>query len=65
VGSEIVAHFNISGRLWTSKENVEKCFSSLQAWRVEAVGSAPEQSGFAEPPPFNEVPGDYDDDIPF
>lgn len=66
VGSEIVAHFNISGRLWTSKENVEKCFSSLQAWRVEAVGSSSAPNNFDEPPPFNEVPpGDFDDDIPF
>ena len=66
VGSEIVAHFNISGRLWTSKENVEKCFSSLQAWRVEAVGSSSQQNNFDEPPPFNEVPpGDFDDDIPY
>lgn len=65
IGSEIVAHFNISGRLWTSKENVEKCFSSLQAWRVESAGGAAPQNNFDEPPPFDEAPGGFDDDIPF
>jgi hypothetical protein len=37
-GDEIIAHFNISGRLWSSAGKPEKCFTSLQAWRVEPAG---------------------------
>lgn len=39
VGQEIVAHFNLSGRLWNpGNGQPEKCFTSLQAWRLENPG---------------------------
>ncbi|MFT6115428.1 MAG: hypothetical protein ACJARY_001026 [Candidatus Azotimanducaceae bacterium] len=34
VGDEIQAHFNLSGRLWSGNGQNEKCFTSLQAWRI-------------------------------
>lgn len=40
VGQEIVAHFNLSGRLWNpGNGQPEKCFTSLQAWRIESADS--------------------------
>ncbi len=66
-GDDIVAHFNLSGRLWNAPGKPEKCFTSLQAWRVErAGGEAPSFGGdtsgggaFAQSAP------NYDDDVPF
>ncbi|NRB40263.1 MAG: DUF3127 domain-containing protein [Pseudomonadales bacterium] len=40
VGDEVVAYFNLQGRLWQGQGKPEKCFTSLQAWRVEAFGAA-------------------------
>ena len=69
-GDEIKAHFNLSGRLWSGAGKPEKCFTSLQAWKVETV-----EAGMAE---NQAIPsGPYDtmytsdandsgyDDIPF
>ena len=74
IGDEITAHFNFSGRLWTGNGGPEKCFTSLQAWRIEA-GTAGTTAG-AEmgaydqsppPPSFDQSAGldNFDDDIPF
>lgn len=60
-GDEIQVTFNLSGRLWSSGDKPERCFTSLQAWKVSAASDnqAPPQDRFAnEPPPM-------DDDIPF
>ena len=40
IGDEINVHFNLNGRLWNAPGKPEKCFTSLQAWRVQAVGNA-------------------------
>lgn len=37
IGDEIIVHFNISGRLWSGGDKPEKCFTSLQAWRIAAA----------------------------
>jgi hypothetical protein len=36
VGDEIQAQFNLSGRLWSGNGQSEKCFTSLQAWRISS-----------------------------
>jgi hypothetical protein len=67
VGAEIIAHFNLSGRLWAPAGKPEKCFTSLQAWRIEPVGAAPAPAG------GQSFGGDFDgsfsqndyDDVPF
>ena len=68
LGDEINVHFNLSGRLWSGNGKPEKCFTSLQAWRVEAPsanGGPPGQN----PPPIEydqtQSMPDYDEDIPF
>jgi hypothetical protein len=55
IGDEVVATFNLSGRLWAGNGNGEKCFTSLQAWRVESANNnAGAGGGYAQPMP------DYD-----
>ena len=73
VGDEIQAHFNLSGRLWAGNGQGEKCFTSLQAWRIASASDPMDQSNHApddrssdlppSPPPDGD--GNYDDDIPF
>lgn len=67
IGDEIQVHFNLSGRLWSGGGKGEKCFTSLQAWRIQSVGNQPPASqsfddAGTEPPPATD--GEYDD-IPF
>jgi hypothetical protein len=36
IGEEINCHINLRGRLWLDpKTNIEKCFNTLEAWRIE------------------------------
>lgn len=64
LGQEVIAHFNLSGRLWSAPGKPEKCFTSLQAWRVESAGAVAPAGG----PSFNEDPfagQGFDDEVPF
>lgn len=72
LGQEIVAHFNLSGRLWAAQGKPEKCFTSLQAWRIESAdagfgGSAPaggndfDMGGFTP----SSSGSNFDEDVPF
>ncbi|MBN2527935.1 MAG: DUF3127 domain-containing protein [Deltaproteobacteria bacterium] len=64
VGEEINVRFNLSGRLWQGSGKPERCFTSLQAWKVDRLQNSANAEGdnFDEPPPGF---ADYDDDIPF
>lgn len=69
LGDGIKVHFNLSGRLWSGNGKPEKCFTSLQAWRIEKLGA----DGFEQAPPPEAYDqsysapdsANYDDDIPF
>ena len=70
VGDEISAQFNLSGRLWAGNGKGEKCFTSLQVWRIEAATGDSHQPSYeqtAPAPAFDQSPSatDFDDDIPF
>lgn len=66
LGDEIIAHFNFSGRLWSGNGGPEKCFTSLQAWRIESAGGASHTAPSAAPEaaPWSDQ-GFADDDVPF
>lgn len=70
-GDELKVSFNLSGRLWSGSGKPEKCFTSLQAWKIEAEGGAPAetqpsaQGAFDSPPTTNATGNAFDDDIPF
>ena len=67
IGDELSAQFNLSGRLWSANGKPEKCFTSLQAWRVEGMSSQANNYEQMPPPGFDQGPSmsDFDDDIPF
>ena len=63
IGDEIQVMFNLSGRLWSSGDKPEKCFTSLQAWKVAAVSKGDNQELPPESWADNSAP--FDDEIPF
>lgn len=63
VGEEVKVTFNLAGRLWSAPGKPEKCFTSLQAWRVESA-TEDASAGFAQSMPNYDMPS-YDDDVPF
>ena len=79
LGQEIIAHFNLSGRLWAAQGKPEKCFTSLQAWRIESPDAGFGGAGFTDgggfaPSGGNDFnmggftpssSGNFDDDVPF
>ena len=36
VGQKVTVGINLKGRLWTDPKGVEKCFNTLQAWKITA-----------------------------
>ncbi|GAA0408335.1 hypothetical protein GCM10009133_16140 [Cocleimonas flava] len=64
IGDEIQVTFNLSGRLWSSGDKPEKCFTSLQAWKVSAVSGADNQEAPPESWADNGAPP-FDDECPF
>ena len=58
-GEEVNVHFNLNGRLWNAPGKPEKCFTSLQAWRVQRADDA------GAPPSAAQMLDGYDDDVPF
>ena len=77
LGQEIIAHFNLSGRLWAAQGKPEKCFTSLQAWRIESAdagfGGANMDSNTGnntggnsfDVSDFTSSGNNFDDDVPF
>lgn len=72
-GEEITVQFNFSGRLWSGNGKGEKCFTSLQAWKIESAGTNTNDNVYNDaydqsaPPSYSEAPNNssFDDDIPF
>lgn len=65
-GDAIKVAFNLGGRLWNAPGKPEKCFVSLQAWRIEklsagadAVAADDSWGDFSQASPFDS------DDVPF
>lgn len=65
-GQQVEVSFNLRGREWTSPTGEVKYFNTLDAWRIEAVGSYIPQGGStpstAAP---NAVSEDENGDLPF
>ena len=39
VGQLVSVSINLKGRLWTDKEGVEKCFNTIECWKINVVGN--------------------------
>jgi hypothetical protein len=70
-GDELKVYFNLSGRLWSGGGKPERCFTSLQAWKLEAVEApatetqATSPGAYDTPSTANANGSTFDDDIPF
>lgn len=56
VGDEIKVTFNLSGRLWAGNGQGEKCFTSLQCWRIDAVGANMAEAAYDQSPAYAPAP---------
>ncbi|TDI69097.1 MAG: DUF3127 domain-containing protein [Bacteroidetes bacterium] len=69
VDQEVDVHFNLRGRKWTDPKGEVKYFNSLQAWRIDPVGSGPSQAandpGSTQEPAWLNADDNSDDDLPF
>jgi single-stranded DNA-binding protein len=72
VGDEVKVLFNLKGREWTSPQGEVKYFNTIDAWRIEKLGSGQSQQHTQHnsssnentaPPVFNS--SSADDDLPF
>jgi len=43
VGDEVSISINVRGRLWTGNDGVEKCFNTLEGWKIDKGSVAVEQ----------------------
>jgi len=64
IGDEIQAHFNLSGRLWSGTGQNEKCFTSLQAWRISSPSGSSTGSQDSPQNHSQENGSNYDDMSP-
>lgn len=59
VGQNVEVTFFLRGREWTNpKDGVVKFFNSLDAWKIQPIGSAPSNTD-------DEFVAEGDDDLPF
>lgn len=65
VGDSVTAHYNMEGRLWTGADNVEKCFMSLSAWKIEVTHAAGAKAGVDSGKPAPQKEEIVEDDLPF
>lgn len=61
VGEQVNVSINIRGRAWTNPAGETKYFNTLEAWKIERVGGAPQQQAQPSSTPANEE----EDDLPF
>jgi single-stranded DNA-binding protein len=45
VGEPVKVSINLRGREWVNPQGETKYFNSIQGWRIEKAGDAPQQSG--------------------
>ena len=64
-GDEVKVAFNLGGRLWTPPGKPERCFVSLQAWRIEKLSGVANQDTAGGWGDFDQTPPPNDDDFPF
>ena len=74
IGDEIKVLFNLKGREWVSPQGETKYFNTIDAWRIEKIGSGqssqqsnshsqPSSMETGAPPVFTST--SVDDDLPF
>lgn len=64
IGDAVKVAFDLGGRLWAAPGKPEKCFVSLQAWRIERAGDSPGVEAQSMPD-YENMPQYDSDDVPF
>jgi hypothetical protein len=64
-GQEVEVSFSIKGRMWTSPQGEEKYFNTLEAFRIESVGSTPAPVAQAMAMPSVPTTDSEGDPLPF
>ena len=64
VGENVVVHFNIRGREWTSPQGEIKYFNTLEAWKIDRMSGGSTQASSPEFAENTQGPQDKDD-LPF
>lgn len=41
VGQNVTVSLNLKGRLWTNPQGEEKCFNTIECWKINATGTQP------------------------
>ena len=60
-GQDVTIGVNLRGRMWTNPQGEEKYFNTIEGWKIDAVGQAPQvQSTLTQTPPI-----ELEDDLPF
>jgi hypothetical protein len=62
VGDMVDVSLNLKGRLWTNPQGEEKCFNTLECWKISKTENATEQQPIFE---TTAVINEVDDDLPF
>ena len=44
VGENVKVSLNLNGRLWTNPQGEEKCFNTLDCWKIEKETNEPQQT---------------------
>jgi len=69
VGDHVKIGINLKGREWVSPQGETKYFNSIQGWRIEKAGQAPQDQSIPPADQFEPVSDlneeDPDDDLPF
>ena len=72
IGDEVKVLFNLKGREWVSPQGETKYFNTIDAWRIEKVGAAQNNSSSHSQPTSMETGAppvftnsSVDDDLPF
>ena len=68
-GDNVKASINLKGRLWTNPEGIEKCFNTIECWRIEKLEDLQTENNIEVIQPEvikqnNTIP-ETEDDLPF
>lgn len=64
VGEPVKVSINLRGREWVNPQGETKYFNSIQGWRIEKGGDAPQQGGYQQQPQYQPQQGGYNNQQP-
>ncbi len=56
VGNRVNVAINLRGKLWTGKDGVEKCFNTIEGWKIELLEGGQSNQNTEAPQETNDLP---------